>query len=343
MRNIKKLSTLTQTSQRKADHIQLAFESVADGQDKRFYYEPMLAAHPTENTIPLTKIGNRQMKLPLWVSSMTGGSEKAGHINRSLAQACGKYGIGMGLGSCRIVLEDSKYFSDFDLRAYLGDEVPFMANLGIAQIENIVANGDYKIVEDLVHSLQADGLIIHVNPLQEWFQPEGDKITVSPIQTLKSFLKHFNYPIWVKEVGQGFGIKSLEALLELPVSGIEFGAYGGTNFAKLESLRHKSNAANSILPLSKVGHTADEMTEFINDLFNRKPQLFENKIMVVSGGIKNFLDGYYLINKLNVPAVYAQASAFLKHALEGSQAVEQFIESEKRGLMAAYAYLTVKK
>ncbi|MCO5254880.1 MAG: isopentenyl-diphosphate delta-isomerase [Bacteroidetes bacterium] len=330
---------MTPTSQRKSDHIKLAFDSIADGQDSRFCYEPLLSAHPDDSVIPQTKIGNKISRLPFWVSSMTGGAEKAGLINHRIAEACGKFGMGMGLGSCRIILENDKHFPDFDLRDKLGNEVPFMANLGIAQIEQVVKQNNYKTIENMVHALRADGLIIHVNPLQEWLQPEGDLITRAPIDTITTFIKHFNYPVWVKEVGQGFGRKSLKALIDLPIAGIEFGAYGGTNFAKMESMRTSGAALN---PLAQVGHNANEMVEVLNLYYDKNPELFKNKIFVVSGGVKNFLDGYYYIHKLKASAIYAQASPLLKCALESTQAVEQFIASEKRGLMAAYSYLTLR-
>ena len=74
------------------------------------------------------------MNAPLWVSSMTGGTKEAGTINRNLARVCGQFGLGMGLGSCRIILHDDEYLSDFRLRKEMGD-FPLYANLGVAQIE----------------------------------------------------------------------------------------------------------------------------------------------------------------------------------------------------------------
>jgi isopentenyl-diphosphate delta-isomerase len=332
---------LTQTTQRKIDHIKLAFESVGDAVDSRFYYEPMLQPHPDQNIIPPIKVGNKTQKLPMWVSSMTGGAALAGTINHRLAAACAQHGIGMGLGSCRILLESDTYFADFDLRDTIGADLPFYANLGIAQVEDLLSQNAYATIEHLVVSLRADGLIVHINPLQEWLQPEGDRIKHPPLETLKKLLKFATFPIWVKEVGQGFGPKSLEALLELPISGLEFGAYGGTNFAKLEALR-QNNPDAAAFQIARVGHTASEMVEFILQLKNRKPHVFENKLLLVSGGIRSFLDGYYFTQKLEMPALYAQASQFLKYALESTEALSRFIESEKSGLMAAHAYLSLK-
>lgn len=329
------------TSSRKQDHIELAFKSIVENADNRFYYEPLLVSHPSEEIIPPTPIGDKISLLPIWVSSMTGGTEKAGLINKRLAKACKEYGIGIGLGSCRIILEDDTYFEDFNLRPILGPNIPFYANLGIAQIEEINKNKNHSTVTNLIKALKADGLFIHINPLQEWMQPEGDKIKISPIETIKEFLKHVQFPIFIKEVGQGIGPKSLKALMELPILGIEFGAHGGTNFTLLETLR-STNIHNHGVELAKVGHSAIEMVDFLNVIYDENPSLFQNKTIIVSGGIKSFLDGYYCIKKLKCNALYAQASAFLKPALENEQQVMEFLKVQKQGLMAAYNYLTIK-
>src|SRR5690606_12581743 len=114
--------------------------------------------------------------------------------NHRLAKACKQFGFGMGLGSCRIILDDNTYLPDFDLRKTLGDELPLFANLGIAQIEELVELKKVNKAIELVKKLRADALIIHVNPLQEWIQPEGDKIKIAPILTITKFLEQFPYP-----------------------------------------------------------------------------------------------------------------------------------------------------
>ena len=95
---------------RKKDHIEMALNSHTPGnmQDPRFHYEPMLAAHP-DNTDLGIRILDRDLKVPMWVSSMTGGTREAGTINRNLARACREFGMGMGLGSCRILMDDERY------------------------------------------------------------------------------------------------------------------------------------------------------------------------------------------------------------------------------------------
>ena len=122
---------------RKKDHIELAFRSrVESGAlDPRFYYEPMLAAHPASGSLPSTPFMGKTLHTPIWVSSMTGGTAMAGRINHHLARACGEFGMGMGLGSCRQLLHSDEYLPDFDVRDAMGSEALLFANLGVAQIE----------------------------------------------------------------------------------------------------------------------------------------------------------------------------------------------------------------
>src|SRR5512133_1139130 len=120
------------------------------------------------------------------------------------------------------------------------------------------------------------------------------------------------YPVIVKEVGQGMGPESLKALLELPLEAIELAAFGGTNFAKVELLRSDDFTQQYYGPVSQIGHDAPEMTELINAIVgnNSKPGCRQ---VIISGGITSFLDGYWLINRCKLPAIYGQASEFLKY------------------------------
>lgn len=331
-----------QTSKRKQDHIDLAFLSQTLERDERFFYEPFLAAHPDESSIPVSVVAGKTLRLPLWVSSMTGGTEKAGTINHNLAKACGEFGMGLGLGSCRIILKDNTYFEDFNVRHLMGHDLPLFANLGIAQIEELLSEGRTDLVTELVKKLEADGLIVHVNPLQEWLQPEGDHIKHNPIETIKRLMDKTDCKIIVKEVGQGFGPRSFMELLQLPIEAVEFGAHGGTNFATLELHRQESGVMEQLSPLTNIGHSAAEMVAYANEALERLGDKAQCRTLIASGGIKNFLDGYYLIRKSNTNAVYAQASAFLKHATGSYEALRQYCELQKKGLMTCYQYLSVK-
>lgn len=331
-------------SARKEDHIKLAFKSqIENGQiDRRFQYEPILAAHPQIADQPTINFAGKQMKAPLWISSMTGGTELAKKINTNLAMICKEFGLGMGLGSCRKLLEEDTYFQDFNMRPILGDDVPFYANLGIAQIEKLLRENKVELIDQMLDKLQADGLIIHVNPFQEWLQPEGDVISESPLTSINKLIEQFDGKIIVKEVGQGMGPESLRALMQLPIECIEFAALGGTNFSKLELFRSDIEAREIFAGLAKVGHTAEEMVFMVNGLLEELQDKAKCKHYIISGGVKNFLDGYYLINKLNAKCIFGQASSFLKYAIEGYEQVQDYTAAQIKGLALANAYLKVK-
>lgn len=329
------------TAQRKSDHIELAFQSVVANRDPRFYYEPMLAAHPIDITEPFYFLG-KPMRIPLWVSSMTGGTAQAGIINRNLAQACGEFGMGMGLGSCRIILEDDTYFADFNVRPLMGNDAPLFANLGIAQIEELLSSKSADKISRLIDRLGADGLIVHVNPMQEWLQPEGDAILRPPLETIQELLEMVHFPVVVKEVGQGFGPESMKALLQLPIAAIDFGAHGGTNFAKLELLRADEQTQELFAPVSQLGHHAYEMVDWYNEITQNGSIAFPCREVIISGGLRDFLDGYYLTHKIQAKAVYGQAAAFLKHARGSYEDLSQFILQQIKGYRLAKTYLKIR-
>jgi isopentenyl-diphosphate delta-isomerase len=327
---------------RKKDHIDLAFKSqtLIHEADKRFHYEPLLNAHPSEEWGSFNFL-NKNMRVPVWISSMTGGTKLAGKINRNLAKACNEFGMGMGLGSCRIILDKDTYFADFDMRRIIGDDLPLYANIGINQVEKAFATNTLYKFEELIEKLKADGLIIHVNPLQEWFQPEGDRLTVPAIDLIKRLLDETDINLIIKEVGQGMGPASLLELMKLPLAAIEFAAFGGTNFAKVELLRNSQAALQLYEPLSLIGENADNMVEYLNMIIEKESGLHCRQV-IISGGIRTFLDGFYLINKIKLPAIYGQASAFLRYAKESYEELHDYIEGQIKGLVMAKAFLRIR-
>ncbi len=326
--------------QRKQDHIELAFQSRVPEVDHRFYYEPLIAAHPKPLN-PKNFLG-KNMRAPIWISSMTGGTAMAGIINRNLAQACAEFGLGMGLGSCRALLDSDEFFEDFNLRPIIGNSQPFYANLGIAQVEQLLAKKEGHKILALVNKLKADGLFIHVNPLQEWLQPEGDAITRPPIETIQECLELGEIKIIVKEVGQGMGPESLKALLKMPLAAIDFAAHGGTNFSKLELLRDTPNKQQVYGQLANLGHTAEEMVDLVNGLIAILGDKVQVRECIISGGVGTFLDGFYLMHKLRCNSVYGQGSAFLKHAQGDYKALQEYVQLQIEGLKVAEAFLKVR-
>jgi isopentenyl-diphosphate Delta-isomerase len=327
---------------RKGDHISLAFQSqvAAMGLDTRFYYEPLLASHP-ENNIPTHQFDQKTLKNPIWVSSMTGGTQKAGSINHNLAKVCKEFGLGMGLGSCRGLLYSDEHLRDFDVRDDIG-EMPLYANLGVAQIELLLEKNQTSLIKDLVEKLRADGLIIHINPLQEAMQPEGDVFKHSPLETIKRLLDKLDVPMIVKEVGQGFGPNSLRELLQLPLIAIEFAAAGGTNFAKLELLRSDPIKQMVFENITTIGHTAVEMVDWTNMLKKELGKKCLVKNLILSGGVKTYLDGYFLIKKSKISSIYGQASHFLQFAQGDYAELQNFVAAQVKGLELAHAFLQIK-
>lgn len=329
---------------RKRDHIELAFRSQVEHVlvDERFYYEPLLSAHPDAASLQPFSFLGKTFRVPIWVSSMTGGTEWAHTINHNLARACHEFGMGMGLGSCRSLLFSDETLDDFNVRHFIGDDLPLFANLGIAQLEQLIEKQELWRVSALLDKLQADGLIVHVNPMQEWLQPEGDRFKKAPLETIATFLEKMEVPVIVKEVGQGMGYESLKALFQMPLAAVDFAASGGTNFAKLELLRSDKVKQEIFTQLAHVGHTTEEMVRFTNRIVEELGSKMECGQVIISGGVRSFLDGYYLMNKLTLPCIYGQASGFLKHARGTYEELRDYVEAQVQGLELASAFLKVR-
>lgn len=312
------------TKDRKLDHIELALSAPSLQQENfGMYYEPMLAAHPTVADAKFSFL-DIQFQAPLWISSMTGGTQKAKTINQNLAKACAEFGLGMGLGSCRTLLDSDLRLEDFAIRKYMPGR-PLWANLGIAQLEQLVLDQQLEKIDRLFELLETDGLIIHINPVQEWLQPEGDCLTKSPLWTLEKYLSKSKYPIMVKEVGQGMGPESLKVLMQLPIKAIDLGAFGGTNFAQIEAMRGQSKEGKLDRSyLQGIGHTAQEMIVWLNELSASSQSAPE---VIVSGGIKNPLQAYALRSKLKQNSVVGLAGSVLPHSLGDYQQLQSYLET----------------
>lgn len=327
---------------RKEDHISLSVQSRLgiSSLDTRFEYDPINGIHPNKNDLWKTELGHQDMNYPVWISSMTGGTGKAKSINSNLAQLCAEFKLGMGLGSCRKLIDEPECRSDFQVRHIIGNQ-PLYANLGIAQIEQWLSQNKYAFITDILNIIEANGLIIHINPMQEWMQTEGDRFKRPPLDTIKDVLDRFDVPIIVKEVGQGMGFKSLYSLLSLPLTAIEFAAFGGTNFALLELLRGDQDRKERFIPLANIGHSAEEMIQYTNQIVAAHPNIQCHKL-IISGGVSHFLDAYYLMSKSNIPALYGMASAFLKHALISYESLQLFMLDQIDGLLLSKAFLSIK-
>ena len=138
------------------------------------------------------------------------------------------------------------------------------------------------------------------------------------------------------------GYESLKALLQLPLEAIDFAASGGTNFSMVELLRSNEAQLAAYQNLAHVGHSAEEMVVFCNQIKEELGNKIRCQQIIISGGIKDFLNGYYLIQKVNFTAIYGQASGFLKYAQNDYKTLFEHVERQVEGLKLAKAFLRIR-
>jgi isopentenyl-diphosphate delta-isomerase len=175
----------------------------------------------------------RTLAAPLLISCMTGGTPEAARINRRLALTAQRFGVGMGLGSGRALLESPDQLPTFDVRD-IAPGVVLFANIGAAQL-----NKGYGVPEcrRLVQLLRADVLAIHLNPLQEALQPEGDTRFSGLLRAIGQVCAGLEVPVVVKEVGSGIAADTVERLMAAGVRGIDVAGAGGTSWSEVERFR----------------------------------------------------------------------------------------------------------
>ncbi len=170
---------------------------------------------------------------PLLIAGMTGGSERAGTVNRRLARVAQELGLGMGLGSQRAMLETPALASTFQVRD-VAPNILLLANVGAVQLNYGVGIDD---VRRLVHDVQADALAVHLNVLQEMVQPEGDRNWSGLRSKLGALIEALDVPVIVKETGCGIDGQTARALRDLGAAAIDVGGTGGTSWGWIEGFR----------------------------------------------------------------------------------------------------------
>jgi isopentenyl-diphosphate delta-isomerase len=182
------------------------------------------------HTIDLsTELFGSPLRAPVLVGAMTGGAELSGTINRNLAEAAQKLGIGMMLGSQRIMLDNEAAAVSFDVRDTAPD-VLLIGNIGLAQLSD-------AIVPKLARALDrvgADAVAVHTNPLQEAMQHDGDTDFSGSLDRLRDLATTLDYPVLLKEVGHGIGAVAAARLHDCPIAAIDVAGAGGTSWARVE-------------------------------------------------------------------------------------------------------------
>ncbi|MCG8591551.1 MAG: type 2 isopentenyl-diphosphate Delta-isomerase [Proteobacteria bacterium] len=178
----------------------------------------------------------RSLQLPILITGMTGGTPEAARVNRELAAAAQKHGLALGVGSQRAMLRDPATAWTYQLRDHAPD-VPILANLGAVQARDA---GDLEILE-LVRSIDADALCIHLNPAQELVQDDGDRDFRGCLARIGELVETCPFPIVVKETGCGLGPATLSRLCETGASWVDVSGRGGTSWTGVEALRGASS------------------------------------------------------------------------------------------------------
>ncbi len=222
---------------RKAEHIQLALEERMQHGSRGF--DAWQLEHCALPELDLAEVDlsteflGKQLMAPLLISCMTGGTADAAGINRNLAVGAERAGVAVGVGSQRKALEDPTLQATFQVREH-APTVPLLANLGAVQL-----NCGYGVAEcrAAVRMIDADALVLHLNPLQEAIQPEGDVNFANLLPKIEAIVHQLEVPVIVKEIGMGISLSVAERLAEAGVRIIDTAGHGGTNWARIEAQR----------------------------------------------------------------------------------------------------------
>ncbi|MCC5656930.1 type 2 isopentenyl-diphosphate Delta-isomerase [Nostoc sp. XA010] len=275
-----------QTQNRKADHIRICLEEdvqshqITNGLERyRFTHSCLPELNHNDIDISTTFLG-KHLGAPLLISSMTGGTEQAAMINQRLAQVAQHYKIAMGVGSQRVAVEKPQVADTFAVRKYAPDVLLF-ANLGAVQL-----NYKYGLDECLqvVDILEADALILHINPLQECIQPKGDTNFRGLIDKIADLCGKLPVPVIAKEVGNGISAAIANKLIAAGVAAIDVAGAGGTSWAKVESERAEN-------PLQRrLGRTFADWGLPTAECITTIRAIAPNVPLIASGGLRHGVD-----------------------------------------------------
>lgn len=234
---------VTPTTSRKADHIHINLEkdvgsAIQSGLERYRFIHQALPELDLDKINLSQDLFGRSLQIPLLISSMTGGIDEAATINRNLAIAAQETNIAMGVGSQRAAIEQPEVAATFQVRQYAPNILLF-ANLGAIQL-----NYGYGLDECMraVEMIEADALILHLNPLQEAVQSEGDTRFAGLAGKIKEICQDLPVPVIVKEVGWGISVKSAQLLTDAGVAAIDVAGAGGTSWSQVEMHRAKNQS-----------------------------------------------------------------------------------------------------
>lgn len=297
-------------SQRKSLHLAYALkdesQSGSNGLDAvTLPYNSLPELSLKDISLATTFLG-KKVGTPFFISCMTGGPQKAGTLNKRLAIVAQKYNIPMGLGSMKIILKDPSVLPTFQVRRYAPDIV-LMANLGAVSLNYGLTWKECQRVVDLV---EADALVLHLNPLQESLQLGGDTDFSGLARKIGKVAEKITVPVIVKEVGHGIGASAALKLFDRGVRIIDTAGCGGTSWAWIEAM------------IAEEATRAEVFKDYGISTYDSIVQCKQIKGLTVlgSGGIRTGLD---IVKVLYLGCSMAGlAWPFMKAALESEEALD---------------------
>ena len=307
--------------QRKNDHLDIVLNPARAAHTARTGFENWHFEHCALPELDLDSIDlrsslfGRSLKAPILISSMTGGAARARHINRHLAETAQQLGLAMGVGSQRVALESRGLEGLGSELRDIAPDIPLLANLGAAQIKG-QRGLDYA--RRAVEMIDADALIIHLNPLQEALQSGGDRDWRGVLAAISQLTGALNVPVVVKEVGAGLSLSVARRLAGAGVAMLDVAGAGGTSWAAVEGERASDPRLRAVaMAFASWGIPT---AQALYDLHRSLPQM----PLIASGGIK---DGIDVAKALCLGAdVVGQAAAVLHGANTSAQAsIDHFV------------------
>ncbi len=314
----------TTTPARKAEHLRINLQDDVSAKGISTGFENfrfMPRALPQVNfgdVSTATELFRHALGAPIFISCMTGGVAEAQPINIQLAETAQHFGLAIGLGSGRVLLEHPEVLPTFNIRPYAPDSIIF-ANLGAIQLNKGVTVDQCRYLVDL---LRADALVLHLNALQEALQPEGDTDFAGLLSNIEALCQRIEVPVIAKEVGWGIAPDDVRALVNAGVTAVDVAGAGGTSWSEVE--RHRMND-------SVRGRTAAAFADWglpTADAVRLARRAAPDAIIFASGGIRSGMD---VAKALGLGAnLVGAAGPFLRAAAQGEQAVfelaEEFID-----------------
>lgn len=313
---------------RKSRHLDICLEDdVASKRDTGFArvhlrHEALPECALADIDLAVDFLGHR-LRAPLVISSMTGGTERARTINYHLAIAAERAGVALALGSQRAALEDRRLLETYRVRDVAPGVVLF-ANLGAVQFNYGVTVDDARHIVD---SVGANGLYLHLNPLQEALQPNGDTNFRDLLSPIAELCRTLGVPVIAKSVGSGISPSTARRLLGAGVAAIDVAGAGGTSWARVEGRRSGDPAREALAEtFADWGYPTADATEALR-------AEFPEAVIVASGGVRTGVD---IAKAIAIGATIAGAGLpFLEPATRSAEAVAKQIDGMLAGLAIA--------